>query len=135
MVDVLGLVHDGDERHVPLQLCLDVGHQCVPGTSGADRDPYAWLADLGAMAGMIQLQQSDAVADHHWPFTETTNAAGRIDPSRVLDTLTAAGAHDVLLVLEIIPPFEADDDAVVADLEASVDHWRRAMARRAAVPS
>jgi sugar phosphate isomerase/epimerase len=41
------LLTDGDRTHVPVQLCLDVGHQCVPGTAGEDRDPYAWLERLG----------------------------------------------------------------------------------------
>src|SRR5262249_4513673 len=33
----------------------------------------------------------------------------------------------VALILEVIHPFEADDDHVVADLRASVDYWRRAL--------
>ncbi len=37
------LLTEGDTAHVPIRLCLDVGHQCVPGTTGRDRDPYAWL--------------------------------------------------------------------------------------------
>ena len=40
----MAMIHDllrsGDDGHVPIRLCLDVGHMCVPGTSGADRDPY-----------------------------------------------------------------------------------------------
>ena len=28
---------DGDDMHVPIVACLDVGHMCVPGTSGDDR--------------------------------------------------------------------------------------------------
>ena len=63
----------------PIRLCLDVGHMCVPGTSGADRDPYAWLRAFGPVAPVVQLQQSDAAGDHHWPFTPARNASGRID--------------------------------------------------------
>src|SRR5512143_1949343 len=43
------LVTDGDERRVPIRLCLDVGHMCVPGTAGPDRDPYAWLSAMGPL--------------------------------------------------------------------------------------
>ncbi|HEX3308381.1 MAG TPA: TIM barrel protein, partial [Streptosporangiaceae bacterium] len=63
------LLTEGDAGHVPIRLCLDVGHQCVPGTSGPDRDPYAWLAHFGGRLAEVQLQQSDGLADHHWPFT------------------------------------------------------------------
>jgi sugar phosphate isomerase/epimerase len=41
IASVESLLTDGDAAHVPIRLCLDLGHQCVPGTTGADRDPYA----------------------------------------------------------------------------------------------
>ena len=63
------LLDDGDATRVPIRLCLDVGHMVVPGTDGPDRDPYAWLRTLGRSAPIVQLQQSDADGDHHWPFT------------------------------------------------------------------
>ena len=115
------LLTDGDATHAPVRLCLDVGHQCVPGTAGIDRDPYAWLTHFGARLAEVQLQQSDGLADRHWPFTTETNGAGRIDPGRVLDTLADTGADDVLLVLEVIPAFEQDDEQVLADLRASAE--------------
>jgi D-erythrulose 1-phosphate 3-epimerase len=118
------LLTDGDETHVPITLCLDVGHQCVPGTAGPDRDPYAWLERLGARAPVVQLQQSDGLADHHSPFTAQTNAAGIIEAGRVLAALDASGAAEVALILEIIPPFEQDDDQVLDDLRQSVEYWR-----------
>jgi sugar phosphate isomerase/epimerase len=124
------LLTTGDAGHVPVRLCLDVGHQCVPGTSGDDRDPYAWLARFGGRLAEVQLQQSDGVADHHWPFTTERNAGGRIDPGRVLDTLAAAGADDVLLVLEVIPAFEQDDAETLADLRASAEFWQAALTER-----
>jgi sugar phosphate isomerase/epimerase len=124
------LLTEGDAGHVPVRLCLDVGHQCVPGTSGDDRDPYAWLARFGGRLGEVQLQQSDGVGDHHWPFTPERNEGGLIDPGRVLDALAGAGAEDVLLVLEVIPAFEQDDAGVLADLRASVEFWRAALTER-----
>jgi D-erythrulose 1-phosphate 3-epimerase len=126
------LLTDGDAGHVPIRLCLDVGHMCVPGTTGADRDPYAWLRALGGNAPMVQLQQSDERGDHHWPFTPERNAVGRIDADRVIDALGESGADDSLLLLEVIPPFEADDDTVLDELEASVEYWREAIARQGA---
>ncbi len=124
------LLTSGDGDRVPVRLCLDVGHMCVTGTSGADRDPYAWLRDLGRSAPIVQLQQSDAEGDHHWPFTAERNALGRIEADRVIDALGEGGVEESALVLEIIPPFEQDDAAVLEDLVASVDYWREALARR-----
>jgi len=126
------LLTDGDAAHASIRLCLDVGHQCVPGTTGPDRDPYAWLTHFGGRLAEVQLQQSDGLADHHWPFTAERNQAGRIDPGRVLDTLAEAGAQDVLLVLEVIPAFEQDDAEALADLRASAELWQAALTERRA---
>jgi hypothetical protein len=124
------LLTEGDDAHVPIRLCLDVGHQCVPGTSGDDRDPYAWLARFGGQVPEVQLQQSDGLADHHWPFTAEHDETGLIEPGRVVDTLAEAGAEDVMLMLEVIPAFEADDRQVLADLSTSVTRWTDALRER-----
>lgn len=121
------LLTPGDERRVPIVACLDVGHQCVPGSSGDEADPYAWLEQLGAHAPVVQLQQSDVGADHHWPFTPAANQVGRIEADQVLRAIEASGAVDVALILEVIHPFEADDDQVIEDLRVSVEYWRRAL--------
>jgi sugar phosphate isomerase/epimerase len=124
------LLADGDGGRVPIRLCLDVGHMCVPGTSGPDRNPYAWLRALGRSAPVVQLQQSDAEGDHHWPFTERYNAVGRISADAVIDALGEGGVEESALVLEVIPPFEQEDESVLDDLTASVEYWREALARR-----
>ncbi len=126
MPDIESLITEGDEEHVPLQLCLDVGHMCVPETEGEERDPYAWLRRLGGRAAVIQIQQSDALGDRHWPFTAEHDEAGRILPSMVLETLGHASTAP--LIFEVIPAFEAPDDATIADLVESVRRWREAMA-------
>jgi D-erythrulose 1-phosphate 3-epimerase len=125
MADIESLITEGDEEHVPLQLCLDIGHMCVPETEGEERDPYAWLRRLGPRAAVIQIQQSDADGDRHWPFTAEHDAAGRITPSTVLETLGHESTAP--LVFEIIPAFEAPDDATMADLVESVERWRQAV--------
>jgi D-erythrulose 1-phosphate 3-epimerase len=126
MADIEELITDGDATHVAIRLCLDVGHMCVTGTTGDDRDPYAWLARLGPRSAVIQLQQSDADGDHHWPFTRSSAALGRIDPARVLEALGPGSTAP--LFLEIIPSFEQPDDQVVADLVESVATWRAVLA-------
>ena len=127
---VESILSAGSADRVPVRLCLDVGHLCTPGTAGAERDPYEWLRRFGSRASTIHLQQSDAAADHHWPFTPEANAAGRIQASKVLDALEESGAEEVALILEVIPAFEADDRQVLSDLRISVDYWREALAGR-----
>ncbi len=126
MSDIETLITDGDEAHVPLQLCLDVGHMCVPETEGEERDPYAWLRRLGGRAAVIQIQQGDVDGDRHWPFTAEHDEVGRIIPSAVLEALGHASTTP--LIFEVIPAFEAPDDAVITDLVESVRRWREAMA-------
>jgi sugar phosphate isomerase/epimerase len=127
MADIHSLLRDPDPGHAGVELCLDIGHQCVPGVRGEDSDPYAWLAQLGARASVVHLQQSDAAADHHWPFTPDYNRRGRIRAPLVLEALASSGASDVALILEVIPSFEADDDLVLEDLRESVSHWQQAL--------
>lgn len=124
--DIESLLTDGDEQHVPLQLCLDVGHMCVPDTEGDERDPYAWLRRLGRRAAVIQVQQGDVLGDRHWPFTAEHDEVGRIRPSKVLEVL--GHASEAPLIHEVIPAFEAPDDATLADLVESVERWRVAVA-------
>jgi D-erythrulose 1-phosphate 3-epimerase len=127
MTQIEDLLSEGDIDHVAWKLCLDVGHHCVPGTTGDERDPYAWLRRFGNRLAEVQLQQSDGLADHHWAFTAEHNAGGIIDPARVLSTLAEAGAGDVDLVFEIIPGWEDPDDQVIDDLRYSVQVWKAAI--------
>jgi sugar phosphate isomerase/epimerase len=130
MAQIADLLQPGDADRVPIGFCLDLGHECVPGAAGSELDPYAWLARFGAELIEVQLQQSDGDDDHHWSFTPERNRQGRIEAGRVLDTLVESGARDVILMLEIIPSWQQPDDELRADLVASVDYWRRAMAER-----
>ena len=126
-----GLLTKGDAGHVPIRPCLDVGHMCTPGLTGDEADPYAWLRRLGASTEVVHLQQSDSGADHHWPFTEEANRAGRIEADQVLSALDSSGARRVALILEVIPAFEAADESVLGDLEESVRYWQAALDRHA----
>ena len=135
MAQVADLLTPGDAGHVPIGVCVDLGHMCVDGQTGAERDPYAWLTRFGAQLFEVQLQQSDAEGDHHWAFTPERNRQGRIEAGRVLDTLDAAGATDVTLILEMIPGFEERDDQLRADLAASAAYWRAAIEAHGSHPT
>jgi len=133
MAMVRDLLAEPDGDHAAVRLALDVGHMCVSGTAGDDRDPYAWLRELGRAAFEVQLQQSDAEGDHHWPFTPEANRRGRIDADRVIDALGEGGVEELALILEVMPAFEQEDGSVLDDLAASVDYWLEALARRGAL--
>ena len=122
------LLDDSREGRSSVKLCLDIGHQCVPGTRLPETDPYYWLERFGQNASMIHIQQSDENGDRHWPFTEEYNERGRIQATSVLKSLEQGGATDVTLVLECLPSFEQDDDHVLRDLIVSVDYWKTAIA-------
>ena len=129
------LLSPADGEHAAVGLCLDVGHMCVPGTRGAERDPYVWMRELGSSAPEIQLQQCDADGDHHWPFTPERNLQGRIDADHLIASLGEGGVAATTLILEVIPPFEQDDDMVIDDLARSVDYWREALLRSGVLAS
>ncbi len=122
-----GLCDPGDADHAAIQLCLDVGHQCVFGRDADERDPYTWLRRLGSKSLVVHLQQSDETGNHHWPFTSERNAEGRIEAEAVLAALDASGAENAYLLLEMIHPFETPDDSVLSDLKASVEYWEDAL--------
>ncbi len=115
---------------VPLTLCYDVGHPCALKTGTRSDDYLAWLTEPWPRTPIIHLQQTDRSGDHHWPFAPAYNAIGVVDPDATLRALAAWPAgQDIYLFLEVIHPFEADDEEVLDDLRSSVRYWREAMAR------
>lgn len=112
---------------VPWVLCLDVGHPCALNSGTSSDDPLAWLGERWRHPPVLQLQQANRQGDHHWPFTPERNAEGMVDASAVAAALGRAAAGEVHLFLEVVHRPEADDAAVLADLRASIDHWRGAL--------
>ncbi len=111
-----------EDAGVPLYFCLDVGHAPHPD----QRDPYLWLRELGADSRIVHLQQTERGHSRHWPFTPRYNAAGIIEPQRVLDTLAKSGAEEIFLAFEISHRERYEvEPRVVPDLRASVAYWRR----------
>jgi D-erythrulose 1-phosphate 3-epimerase len=119
-------LHDRANIHaaVPIRYCLDLGHQCTAGVSGEDRDPYAWLRQVGSLCPCIHLQQTDGLGDRHWPFTAEFNRQGIIRPEKVLEALDKGDAKETTLVFEVIHAFEAQESQVIDDLSESVAYWQ-----------
>lgn len=112
---------------VPVELCLDLGHAVTAGSSGDDRDPYAWMRQFLPHAWCLHLQQTDGLFDRHWPFTAEHNAQGIITSERVLDEINRCGRDHLELMLEPVPAVELADDRVLSDVRDSVDFWRPAL--------
>lgn len=110
-------------------LCLDVGHAISPDAAETDKDPYQWLEKLTPYAPIIHLQQTDGLYDRHWPFTPEYNEIGIIDGDRVLEAIRKSSVNEMLLLIEVGHPFEAQDDKVLDDLKSSVTYWQEALAR------
>ena len=109
---------------LPVSFCLDVGHQCSMNTSSEDRDPYAWLKEFAPLSPAIHIQQTDGVSDSHWPFSKQFNRKGIIEPESTVKAIQKSGAEEVYLFLEIIHPFEADENQVLEDVKESVEYWK-----------
>jgi len=77
MAQIEDLLTDGDADHVPWRLCLDVGHQCVPGTVGAERDPYAWLQRFGSRLGEVQRAEAVPSTAHRLGFFDEAGPLAR----------------------------------------------------------
>jgi sugar phosphate isomerase/epimerase len=115
---------------VPIRLCLDVGHHlAVTAPTPADCDPYAWIAEFGAQSPALHIQQTDMASSKHWTFSEANNQRGIIQGEKLLAALTASGADETLLLIELFhSPYEPMDDQVLDDLRISIDYWRRHLA-------
>jgi len=101
----------------------------------AAADWYLSVVDLAARVGARGAGGhvgAMSVPDWSDPARRARRWSGLIDPGPVLDALAEAGADDVLLVLEVIPPFEQDDAQVLADLRASAEFWQAALTERGA---
>jgi len=110
---------------VPIFYCIDWGHQCTYNATGRDRDPYSWLRELAHLSPVMHVQQTDGKMDRHWPFTRQYNQQGIIQPQRALEAIEQSGAKEVILMLEIIHPFETEEAQVLADLKETVEYWKQ----------
>jgi len=113
-----------EKSKVPVKLTIDTGHQCTIGVKEQDNDVYLWLEKLASESPVIHVQQTDGKGDRHWPFTEEYNNVGIIKPDKVINAIEKSGAKEVYLMLEIIHPFEAEENKVLKDLKASVNYWK-----------
>lgn len=118
---------------VPLILCIDVGHPCALHTGKPSDDYLTWLTQPWPHVPVVHLQQTDAIGDHHRPFTAEYNDRGKVQAESVLNALQSwPGDADVYLFLEPIHPFEAAD-ALVLHAWCGRNHRAALLPRRKSV--
>ena len=116
--------------HIPVNLCLDVGHGYYRSPDPRDRDPYTWLREFAHISPSIHMQQTDGKGSRHWPFTEEYNSQGVIVPEKVFETIEESGAEKTIIVFEFFYSAHAiPDESALDNLKISVDYWRKALQR------
>ncbi len=114
--------------HVPVRLCLDVGHGYIRSGDPRDSDAYTWLRELGHLSPVVHMQQTDGKGSRHWPFTEEYNKIGVIVPERIFETIEETGIEKTIIVFEFFYSAHAiPDESAIDNLKASVEHWQNAL--------
>jgi len=110
---------------VPMKICLDMGHRNMNGLS-EEADHLAWIRRYAGRCDVIDCQQSDLSASHHWPFTPENNKKGIVRGDEVISAIKDSGAqNDILLAFELrSPAYYPHDDMHLDMLKQSVDYWR-----------
>ena len=114
---------------VPMRICLDMGHRNMNGLPG-EADHLEWIRRYAPQCDVIDCQQSDLSASHHWPFTEENNQKGVVKGNEVVKAIRDSGAdNDILLAFELrSSAYYPQDDGHLSILKASVDYWRQFIA-------
>jgi sugar phosphate isomerase/epimerase len=108
---------------VPVKYVLDVGHAMYEPLYGAPSPLAPWLDVLAADIGVLHLQNTDFQSDSHWGWPD---ARGHFDVAAFRRDVEASGI-DVPVILEIVHPFELDDEQMRAHVSSSVGHCRNAL--------
>ncbi|MDX9972778.1 MAG: TIM barrel protein [FCB group bacterium] len=114
---------------VPMRLCLDVDHGDLQSPDPRDTDAHEWIRAFGTVSPCIHIKQSLKDKSGHHPFTAKWNERGAIIPEEILAAMREAGIERCTLLLEISHRERwPSEQSVVADLKASAEYWRPAVA-------
>ena len=123
--DALRLMRDLDgQTAVPLRLLVDWGHALFEPLFGPDATMEHWMETCGSFIDCYHIQQTDGQLDRHWSFTQP----GIVAPQRLEKHWQAYGHTDQTYFTEIIYPFEATDEFVLADMIAGTRALKAASA-------
>lgn len=118
---------------IPMRVCLDVDHGDLASQDPRDIDAQEWIRTFGRVSPCIHIKQSLKDKSGHHPFTSEWNEQGAILPKEILSTMRQAGIRRCTLLLEISHRERwPSEHSVLADLKASAEFWRPAVAAEAA---
>ena len=111
---------------VPMRICLDMGHRNMNGLP-EEADHLAWIRRYAPQCDIIDCQQSNLAASHHWPFTDENNEKGIVKGDEVVAAIKESGAeNDILLAFELrSSAYYPYDDNHLNTLAASINYWRQ----------
>jgi len=111
---------------VPMRICLDMGHRNNRGKNG-ENNHLEWIRRYADNCDVIDCQQTDLSASHHWPFTNEYNKKGVIRGDEIVKVINESSTtdRDILLAFELrSSAFYPQEDSHLDILRASVDYWR-----------
>lgn len=118
-----GLINDIANRcEVPVEFLIDVGHALYQPLYGEKADLNEWLRALNPHIGAFHLQNTDYQSDSHWGWP---NSRGIFDVALFVKQLQNANLQDIPCFLEVIYPFEMDDEEVKRNVISSVQHCKK----------
>lgn len=109
---------------LPFRMIVDIDHGDVTSDNPDDTNPYAWAAAFPKESPIIHVKQSSMNKGGHWPFTAQHNKDGRIQPEKLIRTVTEAGGTDNEICMELsFREREPTDSHVVEMIRESVAYW------------
>jgi len=110
---------------IPMRICLDMGHRNLAGLP-EEADHLEWIRRFGSRCDVIDCQQTDLSASHHWPFTEEYNKKGIIKGDEIVKAIEDSGADEILLAFELrCSAYHPQEYTHLDILRESVKYWRK----------
>lgn len=121
------ILERGAKFAIPLRICLDLGHRYKNGLP-EEADHLAWIRRYGKRCDVIDGQQTNLEASHHWPFTQENNAKGIIRPIEVMAAIRESGADEVLIAMELrTSAFHPQENSHLDNLRQSIAYWKASL--------
>lgn len=116
--EALRLMKDLDGKtDVPVRLLVDWGHALFKPLFKENASVDLWMKQCRDYIHSFHIQQTDGSLDCHWNFSRD----GLVKPKELYDFWRRYGLTDQTYFMEIVYPFEAEDDFVLRDMIRSTE--------------
>lgn len=121
--EALRLMKDLDGKtDVPVRLLVDWGHALFKPLFKENASVDLWMRQCRDYIHSFHIQQTDGSLDCHWNFSRD----GLVKPKELYDFWRRYGLTTQTYVMEIVYPFEAEDDFVLRDMIRSTEIIKKA---------